>query len=134
LLRGATNQYVELSSQLNGTSLQILTGKIPFHELTNDGQVIFAVVIEKQPLSCSGTIALDSLWELLQNCWDGQAQMRPGPSQIVKKLMESPISADTTLSSTDWDDEMTSRFRRSLHTKLLLPSVGQIESMLFANG
>ncbi|KAJ7785400.1 kinase-like domain-containing protein [Mycena olivaceomarginata] len=67
---------------------EILTGKIPFHELTNDGQVIVAVVIEKQcptqPLSCS--IALDSLWELLQNCWDGQAQMRPGPSQIVKKL------------------------------------------------
>ncbi|KAJ7799288.1 kinase-like domain-containing protein [Mycena olivaceomarginata] len=54
-----------------------------------NGTVMFAVVIEKQcptqPLSCSGTIALDSLWELLKNCWDGQAQMRPSPSQIVKK-------------------------------------------------
>ncbi|KAJ7709206.1 kinase-like domain-containing protein [Mycena olivaceomarginata] len=117
---------------------EILTGKIPFHELLNDMQVMRVVVFEKQcptrPPSCSGTIALDSLWELLQNCWDGQAQMRPSASQIVNRLMRSPISTTTTLSHTDWDDEMTSRSRRSFHTKPLLPSVTEIQSMLFGDG
>ncbi|KAF7333365.1 Protein kinase domain-containing protein [Mycena venus] len=116
---------------------EILTGKIPFHELSNDMKVMWEVAAGKrpaQPPSYSGTIALDSLWELLQSCWNGQAQMRPNASQIVHRLMGSPISATTTSSTTDWDDEMTSRFRRSFQSKALLPSVAEIQSMIFGNG
>ncbi|KAF7362739.1 Protein kinase domain-containing protein [Mycena venus] len=115
---------------------EILTGKIPFHELLNDMNVMWEVAAGKsptRPLSCSGTFALDSLWELLQNCRNGQAQMRPSASQIVDRLMGPQISATKTSSSTDWDNEMTSRFRRSLHTKPLLPSVAKIKSMLFGD-
>ncbi|KAF7333349.1 Protein kinase domain-containing protein [Mycena venus] len=115
---------------------EILTGEIPFQELSNDMKVMWEVAAGRRPArppSCSGTIALDSLWKLLQNCWNGQAQMRPSASQIVDRLMGSPIAATTTLSKTDWDDKMTSRFRRSLHTKPLLPSVAEIESMLFGD-
>jgi hypothetical protein len=85
-------------------------------------------------MSCSGTTALDSLWELLQNCWEGKAEMRPTAPQIVERLVGSLIRATTTSSVTDWDDNFTSKFRRSVQAQPLLPSVTQIEYMLFGDG
>jgi hypothetical protein len=37
-------------------------------------------------------MVLDSLWELLNNCWEGKAEMRPMAPQIVKWL-EGPLIA-----------------------------------------
>ncbi|KAJ7875985.1 kinase-like domain-containing protein [Mycena leptocephala] len=115
---------------------EILTGKVPFHELTNDIKVIHNVTAGKRPsrpLSCSGRIELDSLWELFQHCWDGQAEIRPSAPQIVEQLVGlSPIRATT--SSETWDDKVTSRFCRSLQAQPLLWSVAQIECMLFGDG
>ncbi|KAJ7713718.1 kinase-like domain-containing protein [Mycena olivaceomarginata] len=117
---------------------EILTGRVPFHEFPNDMKVMFQVVEGKRPSRpevFSGTTALDSLWELLQNCWDGQPEKRPSAAQIVPRLTGSPIRATATSSSTtDWDDTLTSRFRRSFQAKPLLPSVAQIERMLFGDG
>ncbi|KAJ7898110.1 kinase-like domain-containing protein [Mycena leptocephala] len=81
-----------------------------------------------RPMLCS-----DSLWELLQNCWVGNAEMRPTAPQIVERLEGPSIRATTTSSTTDWDDKFTSKFRRSLQTQPLLPSVTQIERMLFGD-
>jgi hypothetical protein len=39
-----------------------------------------------RPVSCSGTAVLDSLWDLMQNCWAGKAEMRPAVSEIVERL------------------------------------------------
>jgi hypothetical protein len=77
---------------------------------------------------------LDSLWELLNNCWEAKAEMRPTALQIVKQL-EGPLIAAKTMSSTkDWDDKFTSRFRRSLQTTDLLLSLTRIEHILFGKG
>jgi hypothetical protein len=35
---------------------------------------------------------------------------------------------------TDWDEEFTSKFRRSLQAEPLLPPVTQIERMIFGDG
>ncbi|KAF8198805.1 kinase-like domain-containing protein, partial [Mycena galopus ATCC 62051] len=116
---------------------EILTGKVPFHELVNDMRVMFGVAEGQRPSrppSCSATVALDSLWELLQNCWDGKAEMRPTASQIVERLVGPQVQATTTSSATDWDDKFTSKFRRSLQTQPLLPSVTQLERILFGDG
>ncbi|KAJ7882127.1 kinase-like domain-containing protein [Mycena leptocephala] len=107
----------------------ILTGQRPFHDL-NDMAVMFHIVEGKRPprpMSCS-----DSLWELLQNCWVGNTEIRPTAPQIVKWLEGPSIRAITTSSTTDWDNKFTSKFRRSLQTRPLLPSVTQIERMLSA--
>jgi hypothetical protein len=85
-------------------------------------------------LWASGTTALDSLWELIQNCWHQQAEMRPTASQVVERLVGPSIGAKITSSTTDWDDKFTSKFRRSLQAKPLLPSITQIEHMLFGDG
>lgn len=98
---------------------------LPFHEFANDFRIMSEVSAGKRPsrsLSCSGTIALDTLWELLQKCWDGQAEKRPTAVQVVEQLVGPSIQATTTSSKTDWDDKLTSKFRRSLHAQSILSS------------
>ena len=114
-----------------------MKGKVPFHDVANDATVMFKVLEGKRPLrprSFSDTMALDNLWELMQNCWEQKPEVRPTASQIVERLVGPAIGAKTTSSTTDWDDKFTSRFRRSLQAEPLLPSVTQIERMLFGCG
>jgi hypothetical protein len=120
----------------NDITSQILTGQVPFHEIFNDMTVMFMIVEGKrpsQPLGCSGTTALESLWELLQNCWEGKAEMRPTTGKIVQRLIGPGIRA-TTSSTTNWDNAFTSKFRRTLQAQHLLPSVTKIEGMIFGDG
>jgi serine/threonine protein kinase len=117
--------------------LEIMSGSIPFPELPQDTAVMFAVIEGKRPLrpmSCTGTAVLDSLWELLNNCWKGRAEMRPTAPQIVQQLEGPSIQANTRSSTTDWDDQFTSRFRRSLQTTDLLLSLTRVENILFDKG
>jgi hypothetical protein len=75
-----------------------MSGTIPFPELRQDTAVIFAVIEGKrplQPMSCTGTTVLDSLWELLNDCWEGRAKMRPTAPQIVERLKGPSIGAKT---------------------------------------
>ncbi|KAJ7802349.1 hypothetical protein B0H13DRAFT_1582845, partial [Mycena leptocephala] len=75
---------------------QILTGQVPFHEIFNDMTAMLMILEGKrpsQPLWCSGTTALESLWELLQNCWEGKAEMRPTAGKIVQRLIGPEIRA-----------------------------------------
>jgi hypothetical protein len=114
-----------------------MTGKVPFYDLPNDMTVMFKVLDGKRPsrpMSWSGTSVLNNLWGLIENCWEGKAEMRSKASQIVECLIGPSIGAKTTSSTTDWDEEFTSKFRRSLQVKPLLPSVTQIERMLFGDG
>ncbi|KAJ7328719.1 kinase-like domain-containing protein [Mycena albidolilacea] len=119
------------------TCYEILTGRVPFHELPNDVTVMFKVIEGNRPSrpeACSGTAALDSLWKLLETCWDGEAEKRPNAAQIVKRLEGLSLRGSTAASATDWDEKFTSKFRRSLHDKPLLPSVAQIERLIFGDG
>jgi hypothetical protein len=115
-------------------SREILTGKVPLYELSNDLIVMFKVVEGQRPsrsISCSGTTGLDSLWELLLQCWEGEAEKRPTAPQVVERLVGPSIQAKTTSSTADWDDKFTSKFRRSQVRSPLLPSVADIERALF---
>jgi hypothetical protein len=114
-----------------------MSGTIPFAELPNDMAVMFAVIEGKRPLrpmSCTGTTVLDSLWELLNNCWEGRAEMRPMAPQIVEQLEGPSIEAKTISSTKDWDNKFTSRFRCSLQTTDLSVSLTWIEHILFGKG
>ncbi|KAJ7047351.1 kinase-like domain-containing protein [Mycena alexandri] len=113
---------------------EILTGDVPFHDIKNDMAVMLQVLQGErpsQPTECSGTRELDNLWELLQNCWHGEAERRPSASEIVQRLIGPSIWATATSFAVDWDDTFTSKFRRSIQAQTLLPAVSQIEHMLF---
>jgi hypothetical protein len=70
----------------------------------------------------------------MQKCWEEDAQTRPTASQIVEWLGGPSIRAQTMPLTADWNDEFTSKFRRSQQAEPLLPSVTQIERMLFGDG
>ncbi|KAJ7490906.1 kinase-like domain-containing protein [Mycena latifolia] len=102
---------------------EILTGKLPFYELSNDAAVIFKVVggsRPTRPAACSGTAVFDNLWDLLQDCWKEHPDTRPTAAQIVERLMGPSIQATTIQCTTDWDEKLSSRFRRSMQVKPLL--------------
>ncbi|KAJ7779227.1 kinase-like domain-containing protein [Mycena metata] len=115
---------------------EILSGEVPFHESPNDMAVMHKILHGERPTrppSCSGTTQLDTLWELLQNCWRDEADKRPTAAQIVARLVAPSIGAMTTSSSTDWDEQFTCKFRRSSQDRPLLPSVNQIERIIFGD-
>ncbi|KAJ7661734.1 kinase-like domain-containing protein, partial [Mycena olivaceomarginata] len=117
---------------------ELLTGTAPFPELHTDIAVAMAVLAGRRPscpLSCTGTPSLDSLWNLLQKCWDEHPQNRPTASQLVQSLMGDAIQAQKVESVPDWDERSTSRFRRhlNLHNQPL-PSVDEFERMIFGDG
>jgi hypothetical protein len=114
-----------------------MTGKVPFYELSNDMAVMFKVMVGQRPsrpFSWSGTSVLEDFWHLLQDCWNKTPDMRPQVAQIVQRLTSPPIQARTVQATADWDEESTSKFRRSLQSPLPLPSMTQIEQMIFGDG
>ncbi|KAJ7768220.1 kinase-like domain-containing protein [Mycena metata] len=115
---------------------EILTEKLPFYEEKNDMVVMFQVLAHgrpSRPTWCTGTPQLDNLWDLLQSCWEDDPPKRPEAFQIVDRLVGPLIHATTTSSTTDWDEKFTSRFRRSSQARPILPSIPQIERMLFGD-
>ncbi|KAJ7810943.1 kinase-like domain-containing protein [Mycena olivaceomarginata] len=114
---------------------EIMTGNAPFHDLQGLA-VMFKVVASdrpSRPTSCLAP-ALDGLWALMQKCWKQDAQMRPMAAKIVEQLEGPSIAAQRTPFTMDWSEEFTSKFRRTLQAEPLLPSVTQIERMLFGDG
>ncbi|KAJ7113438.1 kinase-like domain-containing protein [Mycena epipterygia] len=137
LFRGEKAQFCSDVYAFACVCYEILTGKVPFYELPNDVAVMFHIFDGKRPSQtnlCSGTTALDSLWELLQDCWNEKPDKRPTAVQIVERLKSPLIRATTTQSTTDWNEQFSSKFRRSLQVQPLLPSVPQIERMIFGDG
>ncbi|KAJ7176780.1 kinase-like domain-containing protein [Mycena filopes] len=114
---------------------EVWTGNAPFYEVKEMAVMLRVLrgARPSRPASCTGTSELDALWKLLQDCWEAEAAKRPTAPKIVERLVGPSIGATTTSSTTDWDDQLTSRFRRSLQARPLLPSVAQIEALLFGD-
>ncbi|KAK7063344.1 kinase domain-containing protein [Favolaschia claudopus] len=116
---------------------EIMTGQVVFRELSNDAQIILGVLKGQRPErlpSCTGTPALDSFWELLEICWVGEKEKRPNPDNIIERLIQAPIRAAMTPMQSDWNDQFTAKFRRSINMQPLLPSVHEVECMIFGDG
>ncbi|KAJ7113512.1 kinase-like domain-containing protein, partial [Mycena epipterygia] len=128
LFRGEKSHFGSDVYAFGCVCYEILTGKVPFNEFPNDMTVKLHVLDGKRPSQPS------SLWELLQDCWQEKADMRPTAVEIVERLSSPLIRATTTQFTTDWDKRSSSKFRRSFQVQPLLPSVTQIERMIFGDG
>ncbi|KAJ7732237.1 kinase-like domain-containing protein [Mycena maculata] len=113
---------------------EILIGKVPFFELPNDMAVSLKVIGGHRPSRPSSTPVDDGLWRLLQDCWQHASEERPTIAQIVQKLVNPEIGAETDQTATDWDETLSSKFRRSLQHSPLLPSVTEIENRISGDG
>ncbi|KAJ7812488.1 hypothetical protein B0H14DRAFT_3752443 [Mycena olivaceomarginata] len=115
---------------------ELLTGTAPFPELPTDVAVAMAVLQghrPSRPPSCSGTTSMDGLWNLLQHCWEKKPELRPTTAQIVERLTGADIQAKQTLSTPDWDDTYTSKFRRKFLGQQPLPSIIKFEEVIFGH-
>jgi hypothetical protein len=126
--------YLRLSQNAHK---QILSGKLPFNELSEPA-IIINVAIEgvrpAPPVSCHRGGVYYPIWELLQKCWNTQPVVRPTAAEIVRRLMSPPIGAKPNQSGANQDETCSSKFRRSLQDCPLLPSIPQIERKIFVNG
>ncbi|KAJ7983214.1 kinase-like domain-containing protein [Mycena polygramma] len=137
LLRGGHNNTESDVYAFACVAYELLTQQPPFAELRLEVAVITKILEGSRPAKPTShlkTTQLHRLWDLIQDCWKEQPEMRPTADQIVQQLMGPAIQAQTTLSSADWDETFTSKFRRSLHREPPLPSIPEIERMIRGDG
>jgi len=68
------------------TSLEILTGQPPFHNIKLDSVVIAKVVKGTRPERPEVSQVDDALWNLLTRCWDQDPKCRPSIAEVLKTL------------------------------------------------
>ncbi|KAF7354977.1 hypothetical protein MSAN_01413200 [Mycena sanguinolenta] len=112
-------------------SYEILTGKAPYFELTNDAAIILKVVYEEVRPSRLEVISPD-FWLLLEDCWHQQIDKRPSTTAISRRLSKRSIGREIIGSLPDWNDTYSARFRRSVQEWPVLPSVDEIERRILS--
>ncbi|KAJ6467099.1 kinase-like domain-containing protein [Mycena vitilis] len=70
-----------------GIIYQVLCGDIPFVEIENNFQVLFAVVLDNRRPSRSRVISSDD-WQFICQCWDGDPIHRPAVPDIQEFLRQ----------------------------------------------
>ncbi|KAJ7025741.1 kinase-like domain-containing protein [Mycena alexandri] len=115
---------------------EIMTGKVPFYEITKDPAVIAKVLAGQKPLKPSSwsTLILEQLWQLLQDCWNATSDLRPTATQIVERLRGPPFQLRTSQGPPDWDEESTSKARRSLQPQPPTISTVQLKMLISGQG
>ena len=66
----------------------MLTGKLPFFELKNDGQVVMAIIsgeLPKKPSEEIGT-EIEVLWDICERCWTVNPEERPTMASVLRRL------------------------------------------------
>ncbi|KAJ6587863.1 kinase-like domain-containing protein [Mycena capillaripes] len=111
---------------------EILTGKVPFFEISNEAAIVYKVTVERARPSKLEVIS-SGLWILLEDCWHRKTDQRPTMTATLQRLTRQPIRAKVKQSLPDWDETYSAKFRRSLQEWPLLPSIPDIQRRLPCN-
>ncbi|KAJ7585171.1 kinase-like domain-containing protein [Mycena floridula] len=85
-------------------ALELLTGRIPYYDLKNDGAIIIAVVVKSQSPGRPAEADLlakpapsEEFWTIIQQCWDFDTAVRPSMVHVEESMKRelSPKSATT---------------------------------------
>ncbi|KIY70147.1 kinase-like protein [Cylindrobasidium torrendii FP15055 ss-10] len=68
--------------------LEILSGRIPYHYVRSDAQVIIEVYLGRKPRRPSRTFVNEKQWEFIQTCWDEDVERRPEVGDVVLAVAE----------------------------------------------
>ncbi|KAF7984274.1 hypothetical protein HWV62_16128 [Athelia sp. TMB] len=75
---------------LGSVALQILTGKLPYHKITEDTMVALVVAQRKQPERPSGKgceALTDEYWNFIVSCWSNDPNKRHSAEKAQKELI-----------------------------------------------
>lgn len=70
------------------TSSKVFTGAVPFNN-SPPVTAMLAIMAGKRPPRPTHATFTDSLWSLMQRCWDQDPHMRPEVSEVSKVLRDS---------------------------------------------
>ncbi|KDQ58923.1 hypothetical protein JAAARDRAFT_56929 [Jaapia argillacea MUCL 33604] len=75
--------------------IQMYTGCLPYSHLDTDSQVLGAILAGEKPHRPTSSSVVtagldDELWQLVDECLDNQASMRPDMSEILSRLRQHP--------------------------------------------
>ncbi|KAJ7651258.1 kinase-like domain-containing protein [Roridomyces roridus] len=115
---------------------EVMAGKHPFSNMLNIGAVISEVTNGRRPPcpppECRLEIRkLNAAWTLVEACWAQNPNERPTAAQVVEALKGTGIGARETKPPGSWDHSSTSRFRRDLGGMQPLPSVPELQMMVY---
>ncbi|KAK7020220.1 hypothetical protein VNI00_017788 [Paramarasmius palmivorus] len=94
----------------------VITGRLPFHDLSNDGAVITAIIRGKHPLAplFVHKAPYDAIWSLITYCWN-PPDSRPQACNIVESLAELLQAAGTTIIiAEEWDSQLFVEMQNSV--------------------
>ncbi|KAF5317548.1 hypothetical protein D9619_013143 [Psilocybe cf. subviscida] len=63
--------------------LEVLSGRMPYHYLRNDAQVVIQLHQGIKPRRPASTFVDDDQWELIQSCWQEPPQKRPSANDVL---------------------------------------------------
>ncbi|KIK57557.1 hypothetical protein GYMLUDRAFT_46128 [Collybiopsis luxurians FD-317 M1] len=67
-------------------TLEILSGRVPYHYIPGDAQVIFELAQGRKPRRPASSFVTDAQWEFIQNCWHDDPVLRPDADEVVRTL------------------------------------------------
>jgi hypothetical protein len=85
--------------------LQVFSGCIPFHHITNDPQIMSRIIAGRRPprpilsepsrKACKDLGLNDHMWSLIEDCWKPQPGQRPTASKALERLPGRMKQMDT---------------------------------------
>ena len=127
---------------LFSTISQVLTGELPFRDVTSVqlGYLVGAGLRPPKPENAGEVGISDSLWELIQKCWDGEKTRRPQIQEVVDGVGEAAASwhelippstvVHTEDSEEDESDELKNSESLPFHT---VPRVFRLAQLQYSN-
>ncbi|KAK7019397.1 hypothetical protein VNI00_018086 [Paramarasmius palmivorus] len=90
---------------------EIITGLVPFHDLSKEAAVLLAILQGKRPSRPLDGVVPDELWSLMNDCWNSDPTSRPTAEDILRRL---PVTAPAEV----WDTELFTELRKSVENTM----------------
>ncbi|KAK7029504.1 hypothetical protein VNI00_014537 [Paramarasmius palmivorus] len=71
---------------LGSVMLEILSGRIPYHYVRNDAQVVIELHKGNKPRRPAPLFVTDQQWALMVKCWSDEPEKRPNIEQVLHEL------------------------------------------------
>jgi hypothetical protein len=103
------------------SSVQIFSGTIPFHHISNNYRVTIEIMKGKRPPRPDVAIEglTDRTWDLVEECWRRNPTERPSAGEIVQALRSEMDGQFTT--GPDWDNSFIQEIRCNLEDHIFRP-------------